>query len=138
MKASAILVAVALLSGCWWEQKEESYASFAAAEDAGAMKRGWIPEWLPRNSSDLKEKHDLDTNSSILRFSFVAAGKWTPSIACKQIPSAQTRSPSVKASWWPSDVPASALVTPRHSLFQCGQEFLALDATRSEGYFWRP
>src|SRR5258708_3516760 len=122
MKAPATLLAVALLSGCWWEQKEASYASFTAAEDAGAVKRGWIPDWLPRNSSHLKEKHDLDTNSSILRFSFVAAGRWMPPSACTQIPSAQTRSPSVKASWWPSDVPASGLATSRHSFFQCGQE----------------
>lgn len=138
MRANAIVLAVALLPGCWWEQMEESYASFAAAEDAGAVKRGWIPEWLPRNSTDLKEKHDLDTNGSILRFSFAEAGKWIPPSACTPIPSAQTRSPRVKASWWPSDVPASSLVTPRHAFFQCGQEFLALDTARSEGYFWRP
>jgi hypothetical protein len=46
MKANIALMVVALflLAGCGWEQEEAAYDSFAAARDAGAVKRGWIPE----------------------------------------------------------------------------------------------
>ena len=137
--ASATLVAaVLLLASCGWLGGEAAYESFAAAEKAGAVKRGFVPEWLPKSSSNLKEKHERDGSASILRFTFDVTEKWPLPSACKQVEGSKAPPPRLKAAWWPNDVPASAAGTPRHLYFACGQGLLAIDMKGLEGFFWKP
>src|SRR5262245_13685312 len=65
--AAAILVVTCTACA---EQQEASYADVAAAERAGAIQRGWVPDWLPRSAHDLREVHNLDTNQSMLTFRY--------------------------------------------------------------------
>ena len=48
--------------------KEESYASWADAERAGAIERGWVPAFVPPNARGIRDIHDLDTNAQTLEF----------------------------------------------------------------------
>jgi hypothetical protein len=64
------LVAAALLlslSACS-EQVEETYPTWAEAERAGAIKRGWVPAFVPPTARDIRDIHDLDTNGQTLQF----------------------------------------------------------------------
>ena len=47
------------LFGCS-EQIDETYATYADAERAGAIERGWLPAFVPRSARNLEETHDLD------------------------------------------------------------------------------
>jgi hypothetical protein len=128
------------LAGCSSEQQGASYKSFAMAQTAGAVHAGWIPEWLPKTSFNLKEKHDGEAKASILRFDFVGAEKWAPPGTCVGASPAQVRKPAVTASWWPQDVPAASGTTGRHAYYACvgEREFLAVDFSRGEAFHWRP
>lgn len=68
MHTRFLLVAAigALLAGC--ERSQNSYASWPDAERAGAVRRGWLPPWVPRSAMQIDEAHDLDTNLLRLRF----------------------------------------------------------------------
>jgi hypothetical protein len=35
----------------------------------GAFDKGWLPEWLPDDATDIHELHDLDTNAQAITFS---------------------------------------------------------------------
>lgn len=58
---------LAICIGCN-EVMRESYKDYAAAERAGAVTRGWIPDFVPRSAVDIAEVHDLDLNTQRLRF----------------------------------------------------------------------
>lgn len=138
------LVTLALSAACVWiggcspAEQETRYKTLTAAQIAGAVDRGWVPGWLPRNAFNLKEKHDPDTNRSLLRFNFPSSDKWDPASACARIAPDRVRGPALKASWWPADVAAAA--TKRHVYYVCAgaTEFMAVDFDGGEAFHWRP
>jgi hypothetical protein len=62
--AAILLLSLAACS----EQVEEAYPTWAEAERAGAVERGWIPAFVPSSARDIRESHDLDSNRQILQF----------------------------------------------------------------------
>ena len=130
-----------LAAGCSSEQQETHYKTLSAAEMAGAVHQGWIPEWLPKNAHNLKEKHDTQTNGSILRFDFPESDKWTPSSDCSPVPASQVQAPAVKAAWWPKDVPTTETTSTSYSYYTCtgagARELMAVDFSRGEALHWR-
>ena len=114
--------------------------TFTAAQIEGAVHQGWIPPWLPKNAHTLKEHHDPNTKASILVFSFPESDNWTPPSACLRVQPLEVRAPSVTASWWPKDVPASTAAAVRHAYYSCAdaREYLAVDFARGDGFHWRP
>lgn len=63
------LVAVLLLytSACS-EEVEETYPTWAEAQRAGAVERGWIPTFVPESARAIRDSHDLDSNRQTLFF----------------------------------------------------------------------
>lgn len=67
MRKWILLVAMALSGGCS-EVDEGRYASWADADRAGVVERGWIPPFVPQSARDIHDVHDLDTNRQRLSF----------------------------------------------------------------------
>jgi hypothetical protein len=139
MRITAIaMLSVVVATAACGEVREVAYPSLADAVNDGAINRGWVPAWLPKTARDLKEKHDLDTNSSILRFEYSEPAMWTPPKDCTQIGPREATKARLSSSWWPSDVPPRSTVTHRHAYFTCGRGTAFLALTSSEGLYWRP
>jgi len=64
MTITAILLSVA---GCS-DQMNETYATYADAQRAGAIARGWVPAFVPSSARDIADSHNLDTNRQTLQF----------------------------------------------------------------------
>lgn len=136
---SVVLATSCSVAGCD-ESPEVYYQTFEAVVTDGAVSRGWVPAWLPKSANEIHEKHDLDTNQSLLAFRFNASEKVEVGGDCERIDPYKPKGPPFKVSWWPSDVPASKLSTYRHSFYSCegGKAFLALSEKQGEGFYWRP
>ena len=67
MKNITITILLLLLAGCD-EQIYETYPTYAEAQRAGAVERGWIPTFVPSSASNIEDSHDLDTNRQTLQF----------------------------------------------------------------------
>ena len=65
---SVALLSLGLTLGACDETQRATYATYSAAETEGAVRRGWIPEYVPRSATDITEVHDLDLNTQRLRF----------------------------------------------------------------------
>ena len=64
------IVAISLvlsLGGCS-DVMEEHFATWAVAERAGAVEQGWIPAFVPRSATNIRETHNIDTNAQTLEF----------------------------------------------------------------------
>jgi len=127
------------VAGCD-ETPEVYYPGYEVAISSDAIVRGWIPVWLPKSAIEIREKHNLDTNQSMLAFRFNGSEKVEVASGCERIEPINLKEPPFKVSWWPGDVPASRLSTYRHSFYSCegGKAFLALSAKLGEGFYWRP
>ncbi len=62
---------ISILIGCRSSHDQESsYPVLANAKKDGAIARGWIPEFLPNNSRNIHEVHDLSPSTVWCAFEF--------------------------------------------------------------------
>lgn len=128
-RRAALFLLLGLAACLPGETVEARYATYEAAAAAGAMEQGWIPLWLPQGAIDIHEKHNLDSNASILRFDTVGAFNIpdTCEPARELVPASLT-----DRAWWPEAMP------PGSRSFICDGGFLRVDAADTRIYFWRP
>ena len=67
MRNMTIATMTLSLAGCS-DQMEHTYSSYADAQRAGAIERGWIPAFVPSSARDIADSHNLDTNRQTLQF----------------------------------------------------------------------
>lgn len=63
-----LIASLLVFSGCADTVIIEKYSNIDEAREAGAIARGWLPDWLPSSTTNITEKHDLDTNRSVSIF----------------------------------------------------------------------
>ena len=133
---ASIVVAAAIACS---EQREASYADRTMAEQAGAIRQGWIPDWLPASAREIRELHNLDTNQSMLSFHYDPNDRLAIPSSCSPVRPSEVSPTPFRVSWWPNDVPPSRFVTHRHAFFACetGRAFLAVSAGQGEAHYWR-
>jgi hypothetical protein len=105
-KSSQIFLVVALcapITGCFWETADASYASAMEAINSGVMGKGWIPEWLPQEATDLREVLNIDSNASELSFLVSGAKPMQLPADCKPIGYPDTVPAYLRRDWWPSE-----------------------------------
>ena len=67
------------------------YANLPAARQCGIIDRGWVPEFLPADSTNISETHDLDTNTGTGSFKFPAATLDAFKAQARQLPGAEVK-----------------------------------------------
>ena len=140
-------LALAGAAGCVEVERAE-YPTYAAAEHAGAVTRGWIPAFVPRSAVKISEAHDLDVNTQRLRFRAPESDLRRMTAHLRPLTLAAARTPGVRspdlAGEWPSEVSAQPLrQTPRAALsFYAVQDSgvvghcLAIDWATRTVYVW--
>lgn len=136
----AILLACTTLVACS-EDFESRYATTADVRQAGAGTRSWLPTWLPESATDIRERHNIDSNATLVAFTVPSA---TPSLLVGCRPG-RVAPPRGGASWWPSNEEFDQL-----DHFTCEERMVfgdghvetwrtgaALDRKANRVYFWR-
>lgn len=132
-----VLFVGAVLAACG-DARESSYQDFKAVEATGAIEHGWVPGWLPRSAYEIREIHDSDRKSSMLRFRYQRSETVKLADDCEPITSSQAARPPFKVNWWPATVPAAEPASQRDLLFKCtaDRSFVAISAS-GEIFHWR-
>ena len=106
-KLSTFTAALAVLViGCR-ETEERQFANQQAIVVAGAIDRGWIPDWLPLSARDIRERHRVDSPSTLVMFYFNEEDRERLEGQCEPTVRPHRRpSPSVLAGvrWWPKEL----------------------------------
>jgi hypothetical protein len=137
MRILVLLVLCVATAGCAWiEQPSSHFTDREEALEAGMFAKGWLPEWLPASAKNLREKHNMDTNASVLRFEFNASTDEPPfGVACESTTPDRIARPRVDAWWWPDT--DALLSMPK--LYECRDDsgYFTIPAEGDIAYFWR-
>jgi hypothetical protein len=129
VKVLILALVAATLFGC--ERRSSAYPSFQAALDDGAIDRGWVPEFLPGDSVEIRERHDIDTNEVWGSFRRAEGNlEELTDALCEIVDSVQLPN-DPRVAWWPSE---SELLSGAYNLTKCEQVYFALGP--ENGYFW--
>jgi hypothetical protein len=131
---AAFLVGLAACS----ETFDTTYKSYSEAVSAGAVSRGWVPNWLPEQASDILEVHNIDSNAVMLRFSYPETVTVALPANCRRTTLAEVTAPPFKRSWWPADVPEGNSSTPKHEYWNCANQHVVILARQRQGLVWSP
>ena len=151
-----VIVAVGCsVSGLSDLDMHRSYASYSDAEADGAVRRGWIPNFVPRLATEIQESHNLDTNEQWQTFRFDIAD--LPHIQQKLKPAkiSEVRFPrsssTRKRPWWPDDLRgSSSSLVRKYDLYSYeytirfggGPEsctaFVAIEKDTPRAWYWDP
>ncbi len=155
----ALVALIAVCLACnWIETRERSYPSYDDAVSAGEMVRGWLPEWVPASSFDLRLRNDTDTNELWIEFSFVESDLKEASQTMRPLDSGDPKRLRVRRageiSWWPEDLRGVfewRELTGQYQFFQVDRKqgmgeqegsrsresgYLAVSWGTGEAYYW--
>ena len=121
------------MTSCVDTRLDASYRTMADAIADGAVTRGWIPEWLPANATDLDEVHDLDSNESALSFSVPANTKLALPVECEPVQAGETLPTRFDRNWWPTE----AELKRSYSFHRCPTGFVGLHKSGRRALHWR-
>ena len=135
VKTLILILALFILS-C--DTRETSYATMQDAIEHGAVKRGWIPGWLPDDAKSIREAHSLDTNWVMIKFKLVGISDWIPIYNCPSLESDRVDKPPKSYRWWPKLLTDDGNTLPFLKYYKCDHDlgYLVIDEKLKTGYFW--
>lgn len=119
------------------ENIENQYSNYEQVSQNGVVPSDtWVPVFLPKTATDIKERHNIDTNETWVFFKYGESDKLDLAKPCESLPFDKVIFPRVDRSsiilWWDD------LEESKFDFFQCEQNsFLALNKNIHEAYFWR-
>ncbi len=143
--------------GCG-ETQDAFYKDMDAARKGNAVQRGWIPDIIPESSTEIHERHDLDTNRVWICFKFDIKGmqrliEQVQELMPTEIKNVEFISPG-RVNWWPKKLnkgsfdmkcPQSGLTIYKyHRLLEYSDNrqkgilsFFAIDWDSNKAYYWQ-
>ena len=65
------LIPFALIGFMFWAENESnSFDNYQSLEKSGLIRRGWVPEFIPKSAYNIEEHHALDMPYIFVKFNF--------------------------------------------------------------------
>jgi len=137
MRSTLALAVCSMLSACSLVM-DSSFDTQQQAIDADMVNKGWIPDWVPHEATDLREVHDLDSNTSALAFTKPPAIPLRLPADCQATTFSHSDPVAFDRYWWPGD----GTLKSAYRVFRCAPEsgksvFVAINRTEDHVLFWR-
>jgi hypothetical protein len=108
----AVMLALGLV-GC--DTFDSDYATHADAVAAEQVAKGWIPAWVPPDATNIREVHNLDSNTSALSFELPPGARSPIPADCSPVEFGTTSPLHFERSWWPTP----EVLEAEFSFFHC-------------------
>lgn len=125
-----------MLMACAGETYEVNYDTLHIAQASGAIQRGWLPAWLPREAKNIYEVHNLDSNAAMWAAEVPVGAEVSLPSNCSAVASSQLPDAPFKRRWWPEGVPQRRGVSEPFHYFRCGDQNVALAAAGGRLVGW--
>lgn len=133
LKSLCSISLLLLLCGC--TIIEEEYKNLEEAQKRGAIRRGWVPQYMPVTSTKIKEIHDLDTDELWGEFKYSAMKDDLNGLnrSCKEIKPDTIIFPLIGRRKRPQSL--SQEMIKNYSIYKCKpNEFMAINSS-GFGYY---
>ena len=132
-----VFVALVSLVGCG-ETSQAHYATSADASADRAFERGWLPEVMRADVTEIEESHDLDSNHGSATFRYNSQFKARLGSDCNRTPSGEVvRRPNNKWLKFMSKGQTPAQPSLKNlDAYRCGIFVVVLDSGKQLGYVW--
>jgi hypothetical protein len=115
---TAVLFIIAFGVSCG-EVQSVTYATYADAVAGGAQRRGWLPSFVPTSATEIREVHDLDSNTQWLRFRVpvgdTSVGTGAARISIGEAASRAPKPPRAMGDWLP-ELRSPPIITRRSGI----------------------
>ncbi|QDL30197.1 hypothetical protein [Stenotrophomonas maltophilia] len=137
MRSILPLTVCTALSACGLVM-DSSFDTQQQAIDADMVNKGWIPGWVPHEATDLREVHDLDSNTSALAFTKPPAIPLQLPADCQATTFNNSDPVAFDRYWWPGNATLSASYRVFHCAPESGKSvFVAVSRNEDRVLFWR-
>lgn len=141
MFASSKLLALVATILCACELadlKSFQYENWSEAQKASPV--GWIPIFLPRSATAIRETRNIETNEQWMRFENFGPDLPELKVSCPETKGtidALPRRPMVL--WWPAKLNSQVREFPStYALLQCPENiWIAIESPSGRAYLWR-
>jgi hypothetical protein len=133
--ATAVTCALAV-NACAPETLEANYDTYATATQAGALRAGWLPQWLPSGSNRIIERHNIDTNARMWSATVPIGAEVSLPAACVSAVPTTLPKPPFERTWWPEGAPHRSTPSDEFIYFKCGSEYVGLAAAEGKLIGW--
>lgn len=135
-----VLLIAMVMTSCLGEQRHATYDSYAALKAEGPGARSWFPGCLPESAVNLEERHDLDSNQAVGRFSIPVADVTSLEKGCEPLRKIEVQELSPEIGRWPScltgRVTQDAVQACGFQLLGDSHFILAADAKTGSVFYW--
>jgi hypothetical protein len=136
LRLSLFLLTIAAGITCACREKFESYyPSAAAAVKAGEFDRGWLPDVLKPDVTNIREWHDIASNEVRGKFALNERIVKSLQTTCKPGSDVPRKTWSMPA-WFPASISSGKAAEHGMQIFRCDDFFVAVDTTAAARYFW--
>ena len=147
--AVILIVGVSLIGIDLYVTHDEVYANYDALVDSSIIKKGWIPEFVPRSARDIRVTHDIILSEQRIKFGFdsddlpvILDSIDRVSKDAVRFPSTCTMWSSLWQLWWPKELLRGSEKEIRwhNYIFYVYEEhraYLAIEKERPMAWYWR-
>jgi hypothetical protein len=128
-----LIIATGIMYAC--KEKFESYPSAADAVKAGEFDRGWLPDVLKPDATNISEWHDIASNEVRGKFALNERIVKSLQTTCKPGSDVPRKTWSMPA-WFPALISSGKAAEHGMQIFRCDDFFVAVDTPAAAGYFW--
>ncbi len=118
------------------ENPKSTYATYEDIIAAGAIKRGWVPEFIPQSATNIVEQHNIDTNDGFLSFNAPELELEALKSKCKPLTYNDVKYLSNYPLWWPSELEGSNEVSSKLDFYLCAPYGVLTTLSPSKSYYW--
>jgi hypothetical protein len=139
----AVIVACCLCCGCSGSDiVQMDFRDLSEAKEEGVLREGgWLPQFLPSTSKNIRLRYDVDTNEVWVAFQWDGAQLQPFDAQCTRISSGElTLARKRPRTWWPTFLSKESATTPTPTAFEyfkCSDGgFAALSSRDENSYYW--
>lgn len=101
---------------------------------------GWLPAYLPSDSSRIRLRYDVDTNEVWVAFESSGRSPGSLESKCKAIGASDVQLVRTQPRWWPKSMSAQQIARQlpnSHTYYKCiDRSFVALSHAPETSYYW--
>ena len=118
------------------ENTKTEYDDYLAVVRDDAIRRGWVPDFLPRSATKIVEQHQIDESYGYVAFDAADRDITVLHDLCRQMEYTEVKYFSSYPIWWPKELSDSTVVSAKPDFYLCEEYGVLATIGHKRHYYW--